>query len=137
MTDSLRAAMHTASSGMRTQGVRTRVVTENLANAETTGLTPGSDPYRRRLVGFESFLDAETGSNKVRVKEVFPDPSDFRLVYNPNHPAANGAGYFKAPNVNSLIEMTDLRESQRTYEANLNAMSQARAMISRTIDLLR
>ncbi len=124
--------------GMKVQGARIRVISENIANAGTTGLTPGSDPYRRQIISFKNELDRELGISLVKVDKIGVDKkSDFKLEYNPDHPAANEDGYVKMPNVNTMIEMMDVREAQRSYEANLGMIEQTKAMISRTIDLLR
>jgi flagellar basal-body rod protein FlgC len=129
--------MTTAASGMRAQSERMRIISENIANASSTAKNPGGDPYRRQVLSFEQELDKATGAPIVRTGKVQRDPSDFRLQYNPGHPAANEAGYVQMPNVNSLIEMMDMREAQRSYEANLNVIDGARQMAQRTLDLLR
>jgi flagellar basal-body rod protein FlgC len=131
------STMTTAASGMRVQGERMRLISENIANASSTGKNPGEDPYRRQVLSFEQEVDRATGALVVRAGDVKRDPSDFRLQYNPGHPAANESGYVQMPNVNTLIEMMDMREAQRTYEANLNVIDGARQMFARTLDLLR
>jgi flagellar basal-body rod protein FlgC len=133
----LTQAMDVAAAGMKVQGVRMRVLAQNLANAESTATTPGGQPYRRQTVTFENVLDRELGVDLVRVARTGVDRSPFPLRYDPGHPAANADGYVLMPNVNPLLEMMDLREAQRSFEANLNAMTLARAMIQRTLDLLR
>lgn len=137
IVDPLSASLKISASGMDAQSVRLRVVSENLANVRSTGEAPGSDPYRRKLVSFGEHVDRATGIPQVSVQKVFDDPSDFNLEYDPGNPAANKDGYVKMPNVNALIEMADMREANRSYEANLQAIKQARDMISSTIDLLR
>jgi flagellar basal-body rod protein FlgC len=129
--------MSLSASGMRAQGQRLRIIAENIANAGSTATTPNDEPYRRKLVTFGSTLDRELGVNKVQVQKVGRDPSEFGLRYQPGHPAANSNGYVKTSNVNSLVEMTDMREAQRSYEANLKVMQAARGMLQRTIELLR
>ena len=137
MTDILNA-MTISANGMRAQGTRIRVISENVANADTTGLTPGSDPYSRQTISFKNELDRDLGINLVGVNKIGVDRTKpFELKYNPDHPAANEDGYVKMPNVNTMMEMMDIREAQRSYEANLGMIEQSRAMISRTIDLLR
>ena len=126
-----------SAAGMRAQGQRLRVVAENLANADSVAEVPGGDPYRRKTITFKNQLDRELGMETVQVSKVGEDPSDFRMKYDPGNPAADGKGYVKLPNVNSLIEMTDMREAQRSYEANLRAIEVARSMLQRTIDLIR
>ena len=126
-----------SAAGMRAQGQRLRVVAENLANADSVAEVPGGDPYRRKTISFKNQLDRELGMETVKVQKVGEDPSDFRMKYDPGNPAADAKGYVKLPNVNSLIEMTDMREAQRSYEANLKAIEVARNMLQRTIDLIR
>lgn len=131
-------AMHVSASGMRTQGTRIRVITENVANANTTGETPGSDPYSRQLISFKNQMDRNLGVRKVSVGAIDKDEkTPFKLEYRPAHPAADESGMVKMPNVNTLMEMADMREAQRSYEANLGMIEQSRSMIMRTIDLLR
>ncbi|HNB26099.1 MAG TPA: flagellar basal body rod protein FlgC [Alphaproteobacteria bacterium] len=126
-----------SAAGMKVQGERLRVVAENLANADSVAETPGGDPYRRKTITFRNEMDRALGLETVQVDKVGADRSDFRLKYDPGNPAADAKGYVKLPNVNSLIEMTDMREAQRSYEANLRAIEVARTMLQRTIDLLR
>ena len=126
-----------SAAGMRAQGQRLRVVAENLANADSVAEVPGGDPYRRKTISFKNQLDRELGMETVQVGKVGEDPSDFRMKYDPGNPAADAKGYVKLPNVNSLIEMSDMREAQRSYEANLKAIEVARNMLQRTIDLIR
>lgn len=130
-------AMEMAAQGMKAQGIRMRVISENLANAETTAKKPGDDPYRRQIVTFKNEMDRAEGLRHVEVDKVMNDDSDFTIKYDPSHPAADEKGYIKMPNVNALIEMMDMREAQRSYEANLGVIEMARSMLIRTIDLLR
>lgn len=138
MASEILDAMKISAQGMRVQGTRIRVITENVANADTTGDTPGADPYRRQNITFKNTLDRELGIKTVKVDKIGLDrEAPFRLKYIPDHPAADANGYVKTPNVNTLIEMMDIREAQRSYEANLGMIEQARTMALRTIDLLR
>ncbi|MGB0720178.1 MAG: flagellar basal body rod protein FlgC [Bdellovibrionales bacterium] len=131
-------AMSISASGMRTQGTRIRVIAENIANADTTGDTPGADPYRRQTITFKNELDRELGIKKVMVDDISVDrESPFKLEYQPDHPAADESGYVKMPNVNQMVEMMDIREAQRSYEANLGIIEQSRNIAMRTVDLLR
>lgn len=130
-------ALGIAASGMDAQTTRLRVIAENLANQDTTGSSAGAEPYRRKTVTFRSALDKELGADTVQVKQVGHDQSDFPTRYDPSNPAANAAGYVKLPNVNSLVEIMDMREAERSYSANLAVMQSARGMLSRTIDLLK
>ncbi len=129
-------AMTQAAKGMKAQGVRMRVISENLANAETTGKGKGQAPYQRRVVTFKNVLDKANGLQEVAVDKVMADRSDFILKYDPSHPAADKNGYVKMPNVNPLIEIMDMREAQRSYEANLGVIDMAKGMLMRTLDLL-
>lgn len=133
----LRNAMHIAAAGMKVQGMRMRLVAQNLANAESTALAPGGEPYRRQTITFQNRLDRTLGIETVSVARIGTDRSDFEKRFEPGHPAANADGYVLRPNLNPLLEMMDLREAQRSYEANLNAMGLARSMLQRTLDLLR
>ncbi len=126
-----------SASGMRAQGTRLRVISENIANANSTGQTPGAEPYRRKMVTFTNELDRELGAELVKVKDVGVDKSEFSRRYEPGHPAADEEGYILTPNVNSLIEMADMREAQRSYEANLRVIQSSRMMLEQTIAILR
>jgi flagellar basal-body rod protein FlgC len=137
MMDPLLATMRTAASGLQSQSMRMRIVSENLANAQSTGTAPGADPYSRKLVTFETALDEVTGAQTVNVGSVIRDRQSFRTEYLPGHPAADAAGYVKLPNVNMIVEVADMREANRSYEANLQVIKHAREMISMTIDLLK
>jgi flagellar basal-body rod protein FlgC len=130
-------SMAIAASGLRAQSGRMRVLSENIANAESTAQRTGGNPYRRKIPTFHSEVDRALDANVLAMGKVRTDPSDFRIKYEPGHPAADQNGYVKYPNVNSLIEMNDMREAQRSYEANLNVISSTRRMIQKTIDLLR
>ena len=133
----LDSSMLISAAGLKAQGQRLRVISENIANAGSTALTPDQEPYRRKLVTFGSELDRELGVNLVEVGKTRRDPSEFGQRYQPGHPAADDSGYVKTSNVNTLVEMTDMREAQRSYEANLKVLQAARGMLQRTIDLLR
>ena len=137
MEDALISSMKAAASGLAAQSMRLRVISENLANAQSTGSTPGSDPFRRKTITFGAELDRLTGASLVDVKRIQNDQSPFRIEFDPGHPAANAAGYVKMPNINLIVEMADMREANRSYESNLQVVKQAREMTSMTIDLLR
>jgi flagellar basal-body rod protein FlgC len=137
MADPLQAALKIAASGLAAQSNRLRVVSENMANAQSTGTTPGSDPYTRKTISFESELDDSIAANLVKVDRIELSRAPYRLEHDPSNPAADEKGYVKLPNVNVLVEMADMREANRSYEANLQVMRQARDMITMTIDLLR
>jgi flagellar basal-body rod protein FlgC len=126
-----------AASGMRAQSGRMRIISENIANADSTGTTPGGDPYRRRIVTFHAELDRELGARVVQVGQVATDASDFRVRHEPDNPMADAKGDVKYPNVNSLVEMSDFRDAQRSYEANVNVISATRRMLQRTLDILK
>lgn len=135
--DFLGNAMRIAASGLDAQSRRVLVASENLANANTTGRVPGADPYRRQTVAFENVYDEALGASTVRAGRAGPDPTPFGMQHDPSHPAADSAGMVKTPNVNMLVEMADIREANRSYEANLQVVKRAREMVSLTIDMLR
>ncbi|SIQ22313.1 MULTISPECIES: flagellar basal body rod protein FlgC [unclassified Bosea (in: a-proteobacteria)] len=126
-----------AASGLRSQSGRMRVIAENIANADSGPERPGADPYRRKVVSFERHLDRGLDAQLVALGKVQRDPSEFKVKHEPGNPAADANGDVKMPNVNQLVEMVDMREAQRSYEANLNLISSTRRMIQRTIDILR
>jgi len=129
--------MRISSAGMRAQGARLRVISQNMANANSLPQDSKTKPYQRKIITFRNVLDREIGVKTVRVGKVQPDKSDFGKQYEPSHPAADEDGYVKTPNVNSLIEVTDMREAQRSYEANLSVIKASKSMLNSTIDLLR
>ena len=135
--DDIIKTMRISGAGMRVQGQRLRVIAQNIANANSLPQEPGKDPYRRKVVTFKNELDRAIGLKTVRLDKVLPDRSSFSKRYEPNHPAADADGYVLTPNVNPLIEMTDMREAQRSYEANLSVIKSSKAMLNQTIDLLR
>jgi flagellar basal-body rod protein FlgC len=126
-----------AASGLRAQSGRMQIISENIANADSTPTQAGGDPYRRQIVTFQSEMDSALGARVVKLGAVKNDPSDFQVKSEPGHPAADANGNVKYPNVNGLIEMTDLRDAQRSYSANLNVINATRAMIQRTLDILK
>ncbi len=133
----LSKSLEISAAAMRAQGTRLRIISENLANADTTGETADDLPYRRQIVSFRNVFDRALGGETIEVANVVEDPSQFDRRYEPGHPSADDDGYVLYPNVNTLVEMMDMREAQRSYEANLNAIEVARSMLSKTIDLLR
>ena len=130
-------SMGIATSGLRAQAGRMRVISENVANADSTAQNPGGDPYRRKVPTFTSALDRTLDARVVALGRVKPDTSACRGKYEPTNPAADANGNVKYPNVNPVIEMTDMRDAQRSYEANLNVISATRRMIQRTLDILK
>ena len=135
--DDLMISTKISTSGMKAQATRLRVVSENIANADSVGTKPGEEPYRRKTMSFQSEVDRSLGADLVKVKKIGVDRSDFEKRYEPNHPAADKDGYVQLPNVNPLVEMMDMKEAQRGYEANLNAMQISRQMIAKTVDMLK
>jgi len=131
------STMAVAASALKANQARMRVIAENIANAQSTARTPGGDPYRRQVPRMEPDSKLAPGADGVKVAAIRPDMSDFKLVHDPGHPAADEKGYVKMPNVNTLVEALDMREAQRAYEANLNVIETARVMDNRTLDLLR
>ena len=137
MFDPLQVTLKIGASGLEAQSKRLRVVSENLANAQSTGRAPGADHYTRKTISFESEVDDAMGANLVKVAGIDRHRSPYRVEHNPGHPAADANGYVKLPNVDVLVEVADMREANRSFEANLQVIKQAREMISMTIDLLR
>jgi flagellar basal-body rod protein FlgC len=137
MSSDLMSAMGAAATGLRAQTVRIRISAENLANADTTASTPGGDPYRRKAPVFRTYYDREVQADTVKVTGSRLDTTPFPEKYDPSHPAADARGYVKMSNVSSLIEMADLREAQRAYEANLNVIESSRAMLLGIVGLLK
>ncbi len=135
--DDLLKTFQISGAGMRVQGTRLRVISENIANADSLAQDPNGKPYRRKIITFKNELDRATGLDKVSVNKVKPDMSDFGRRYDPTHPAADADGYVLTPNVNRLVEMSDMQEAQRSYEANLNVIKSSRSMLMSTIDVLR
>ena len=133
----LETSMRIAASGMKAQASRLRVASENLANAQSTATEPGGEAYRRKTIQFENELDRSLGAHLVEVERYGLDRSEQPQRYEPDHPAADEQGNVSYPNVNPLIELMDMREAQRSFEANLGAMRQARSMLQGLIDLLR
>jgi flagellar basal-body rod protein FlgC len=129
--------MKISAAGMKAQGTRMRVVAENLANAESLPQAPGQEPYRRKVVTFRNALDRTLGLETVRVDRIQPGRGEFQRRFDPSHPAADADGYVLAPNINSLIETMDLREAQRSYEANLSVVKASREMLQKTLEVLR
>ena len=136
MSDMLKA-LQVAALGMKAQGTRMRIISQNLANADTAANTPGEMPYQRQIVTFKNVLDRTKDLSHVEVNKIATDPKPFKLKFDPSHPGANTDGYVKMPNVDPLIEIMDMREAQRSYEANLGIIEVTKSMAMRTIDLLR
>ena len=133
----LQKAMMASAAGLRAQSVRMRVISENIANQDSIAMEPGADPYRRKIVTFETELDRANGVLLVKPGDIAYDQKDFSKKYDPGNPAADPSGYIKTSNVNGLIEMMDMRQAQRTYQSNLNALEATRRMATMTLDLLR
>ncbi len=133
----LKSAMDVSASGLRAQSLRMRVIAENLANADSVADTPGGKPYARKLVDFKAEVDRESGATEVKVDGIQTDNAEFQRVYKPGSPGADASGYVLLPNVNTLVEMADMKAAQRSYEANLNAIEASKSLTMRTIDLLK
>jgi flagellar basal-body rod protein FlgC len=133
----LRDSLTVAAAGMKVQGTRIKVIAENMANSDSTAETPNDLPYRRKVITFENAMDRQLGLEMVRVHKIDKDRSDFQRRYDPTHPSANAEGYVLYPNVNPLIEANDMREAQRSYEANLSVIEASKTLLTRTIEILR
>ncbi len=125
-----------AAAGMRTQNARMRIISQNLANANSTP-EPGKAPYRRQIPTFKNVMDQTNGVEVVTMSKTVADQSPFRRKFSPGHPAADELGYIQLPNVNGLIEMMDMKDAQQSYEANLNVIKSTQRMMGSTLDLLR
>ena len=130
-------SLFVSASGLKAQNNRMQVIAENIANADSTGRTPDEEPYRRKISTFKSHYDREIGAEVVELGRIAEDQTDFVEHYEPGHPAANAQGFVRRPNVNTLVETVDMRQAQRSYEANLNVIQATRQMVQRTIDILR
>jgi flagellar basal-body rod protein FlgC len=137
MADPLQASLRIAGAGLEAQSVRLRVISENIANSQSTGAAPGADPYRRQTVTFANELDRAAGLNLVTVKSVGYDASPFKIERDPGNPAADEDGFVKTPNVDVLVELADMREANRTYEANLQVAKQSADLMAQTVNLLK
>lgn len=126
-----------SAAAMSAQSVRLRTIAENLANANTAALTPGGDPYRRKVVTFRNELDRASGNHLLKVDKIVRDTTPFETHYAPGSPGADANGYIRMPNVNPLIELGDLREAQQSYQANVDVISVAKTMLSHAVDLLK
>jgi flagellar basal-body rod protein FlgC len=137
MAGDLTLSADIAASGMKAQAERLKVISQNMANVDSVSAEPGGEPYRRQVVSFQNYVDQATGAQKVRVDKIVKDMSPFEKKYDPNHPAADAQGYVSLPNVNTLVEMMDMKEAQRVYDANLNMLKTAREMNSSVLDILK
>jgi flagellar basal-body rod protein FlgC len=137
MPDPLQSALHIAASGLQAQSMRLRIVSENIANAQSTGSTPGAVPYARQTVSFESEMDRTIGANLVEVKSIGVDSTPFKLERDPGNPAADENGMVKMPNVDLLVELADMREANRSYEANLQVAKQSADMLNTAVSLMK
>lgn len=135
--DPLKVSQKISAAGLDVQSHRMRVIAENMANAQSTANTPGGDPYTRKTITFSNNFDEAIGANIVGVEQIGKDPSPYRIERNPSHPAADANGNVKYPNVNMLVEMADMREANRSYEANLQMIKQSKSMVMMTVDMLR
>jgi flagellar basal-body rod protein FlgC len=129
-------SMSVAASGMRAQTERMKTISENIANANSTSPVKGADPYRRKIATIQPDFDRELDATLVKAGKTIRDKSDFRSQYDPGNPNADKQGYVKLPNVDSLVEIMDMREAQRSYEADLSVMESTKQMLAKTVDLL-
>jgi flagellar basal-body rod protein FlgC len=133
----LQKALSISAQGMSVQTSRLRVIAENLANQDTTGTSPQTQPYRRKTISFANTMDRSLGAETVRVKKIGRDMGELPLRFDPSHPAADERGYVRVPNVNSFVEVMDMKEAERSYSANLNVLQVSRGMLTRAIDMLK
>ncbi|HXB53043.1 MAG TPA: flagellar basal body rod protein FlgC [Rhizomicrobium sp.] len=130
-------SMAVAASGMRAQADRMKTIAENIANANSTSPVKGGDPYRRKIATITQNFDSELEANLVNAGKPLPDKSEFKSQYDPGNPNADAQGYVKLPNVDSLVEIMDMRDAQRSYEADLTMMQTSKQMMASTVDLLK
>jgi flagellar basal-body rod protein FlgC len=130
-------SMAVAASGMRAQADRMKTIAENIANANSTSPVKGGDPYRRKIATITQNFDSELEANLVNAGKPLPDKTDFKSQYDPGNPNADAQGYVKLPNVDSLVEIMDMRDAQRSYEADLTMMQTSKQMMASTVDLLK
>lgn len=137
MPDPLQATLRIAGSGLEAQSVRLRIISQNIANAQSTGDAPGADPYTRQTISFDNVLDRSLNVPLVHVKTIGRDDTPYRVEHDPGNPAADSAGFVKMPNVDVLTELADMREANRTYEANLQVAKQSAELLGETVSLLK
>ena len=137
MASELSGALSISAAGMDAQAMRLRIVAENLANQDTTAALPGADAYRRKMITFQSVMDSVSGMPTVKVRGVTSDQVALPQKYDPSNPAADVQGYVKTPNVNGFVEVMDMREAERSYNANLSVLQASRSMVSKTIEILK
>jgi flagellar basal-body rod protein FlgC len=137
MASELSGALSISAAGMDAQAMRLRIVAENLANQDTTAALPGADAYRRKMITFQSVMDSVSGMPTVKVRGVTSDQGALPQKYDPSNPAADAQGYVKTPNVNGFVEVMDMREAERSYNANLSVLQASRSMVSKTIEILK
>jgi flagellar basal-body rod protein FlgC len=137
MIDPLQSSLRIAGAGLEAQSMRMRIISENIANSQSTGDTPGADPYTRQTVSFDNIIDRETGAPMVRVRTIGIDDTPFKVEHDPGNPAADAGGFVKLPNVDVLTELADMREANRTYEANLQVAKQSAELLGETVNLLK
>jgi flagellar basal-body rod protein FlgC len=137
MVDPLQASLRIAGAGLEAQSARLRVISENVANAQSVGATPGADPYQRQTITFDNEMDRTLGAAVVHVKNVGVDQTPFKIQLDPGNPAADDKGFVKMPNVDLLVELADMREANRSYEANLQIAKQSADLMTQTVNLLR
>ena len=127
--------MAVAASALRAQQLRMRVIAENIANSDTTSTTGGGDPLPPADDRVPADHDRRRGGRARGGRAL--RSGDFKREYNPAIRRADAKGYVQMPNVDPLVEALDMKEAQRAYEANLNVIETARAMQTRTLDILR
>lgn len=141
-------SLNIAGSGLSATRLRMDIITENIANANTTR-TENGGPYRRKTVvyeaiennSFDSMLKNKLNNSQqnggVRVAQIVEDPSEFNYVYNPSHPDADERGYVAMPNVDKTQEMLDMMSATRVYEMNVNALNSVKNMAAKALEIGR
>ena len=126
-----------ASSGLTAQNERLKIIAQNIANADSVATAAGGKPYQRKTISFKNVLDRKLGVEKVQAGKIGTDKSDFGRKFDPTNTAADSDGYVLTPNVNTMVEMSDMREARNSYQANLSVIDVTKSMIQRTLDLLK
>ncbi len=137
MSGDLVKSLYIGAAGMKAQSDRMRIVSENIANSDAVGTRDGEAPYRRKVLSFKNELDRKLDADLVQVKKYGYDDAPYAKKYEPYHPMADEEGYVLYPNVNPIVEMMDMREARRGYEANLNVIESSKSMIMQTIDMIK
>ena len=135
--DPLSSAMKISAFGMKAQQERIKVIAQNIANKDSTTTSSDQDPYRRQIILLQNKYDQKIAANRVYIKKFAKDKSQFKLVFDPSHPAANNKGYVKYPNIDMNIEIADSKDASRSFDANLSMVDLSKSIYNKTLDILK